>query len=298
MARDAGMSAGAIALTRWGILAVLINVILRIPAFRNLVRAKTPSRIDGFLAFCIGIFFFAPAHVLYYTALGKTSTVVGAVLNATAPCWTALFALIFLREKFAWTRGVALIAGSIGAYVVVVGFALPTAGASDTTSNLLYMIGTMIECLGGVFAMRLVRKSSGLTILAGQITGGVVTFLLAPYLLGENLPLIWPSTWSWPAFAALSYLVLISGLLCFGLWYVVAERAPLSFMVVTLLIQPIVSTVLAIWLRHERFTFEMGVGSAMILLALVIASHEGSRLQRPFAHGNEVSRDQHDDHAN
>lgn len=297
MARDSGMSAGAIALTRWGFLAVLLNLALRVPRFRELVNAKTPRRKDGAYAFAIGIFLFAPAHILYYCALGKTSTVVGAVLNATAPVWTALFALVFLREKFPWTRGVALVAGSIGAYIVAVGFMMPSLGTSDSRSNLLYMIGTIVECLGGVFAMRLVRKSSGLTILTAQISGGLLTFLAAPYLLGQSLPLIWPTSWSWPAFAAMTYLIFISGLVCFATWYMVAERAPLSFMVVTLLIQPIASTILGVWFKHEQFTSEMGIGSTLILLALVIASHEGSRRSGSFTHRDEVGSQKHHDHS-
>jgi drug/metabolite transporter (DMT)-like permease len=271
------MSAGAIALCRWTTLAVILNLLLRNQKFRNTVKAKTPSRPDGLKAILVGIFLFAPAHVLYYSALGKTSTVVGAVLNATAPSWTALFALIFLSERFPLSRWIALFAGSIGAYIVAVGLTVPSFRAADTQSNLLYLLGTMLECLGSVFAMRLVRRSSGLTILAGQISGGVLTFALAPLLLGDKLPIVFPSVWSWPAFASVSYLVLISGLLCFGVWYTIAERAPLSFMVVTILVQPIASTLLGILVKHEPFTIETALGSGLILVALLIASHEGAK---------------------
>ena len=196
-----------------------------------------------------------------------------------------------MRETLPLNRTLALVFGSIGAYIVAVGFAVPSLGTSDTKSNLLYLLGTVIECLGGVLAMTIVRRSSGLTILSAQAIGAAVAFSVAPLLLGTNLPLVWPHAWSWPAFGALSYLILISGLFCFGMWYFLAERAPLSYMVIVLLVQPIASTGLGVWLRGEKLTWEIVLGSCLILGALVMSSLERSRGTRAILHSDDVPAD-------
>ncbi len=290
------MSPGSIALSRWGSLAVILLVALRFPSVRRLVGARAPTKLQGLGAFALGVCFLAPAHVMYYTSMGKTSTIVGAVFNATAPVWTAIFAFFFLRERLPWNRTVALVFGSVGAYIVAVGFAIPTLGSSDMQSNLLYLGGTMIESLGGVLAMTLVRRSSGLTILSAQVVGATLAFAIAPFLLGSTLPLAWPHAWSWPAFGAMSYLVLISGMFCFGMWYYIAEKVPLSYMVIVLLIQPIVSAVLGVWLRGEKVSWEEALGSVLILCALIIASLEKSRRSRSLPHGEDVPGHQRDNH--
>jgi drug/metabolite transporter (DMT)-like permease len=85
------------------------------------------------------------------------------------------------------------------------------------------------------------------------------------------------------AWAAITYLVLIPGLFCFGTWYRLVEKVPLSLMVITLLLQPPLSALLGWRVLGESLTAEIGVGAALILAALAIGASE-----RPKAVAEEV----------
>lgn len=271
IASNEGMSAIAIAFCRWGTLAVILHLLLRLPAVRKITRAKWPTRSQGIQALCIGLFLLGPAHAFYYLALtGGTSTVVGTVLNTTSPIWTALLAFAFLRERAEPKRIVAMTIGFVGAWIVVIGFQLPNLHQGSTSGNLLYLLGTVCETLGGVLATRLVVKSSGITVLALEILGaaislGLTALTVMPFSLGHA---------GLASLGALSYLILMSGLVCFGVWYVFLEKAPLSLMVISILLQSPLSAVLGYFALGEKITSDLVMGSVLILIALLVAASE------------------------
>ena len=224
-------------------------------------------------ALAIGICLFGPAHIIYYTSLRHASTVVGTVLNTTAPIWVAVFSFAILRERATPRRLSAILLGFAGAYLVSVGFRLPDLGQGETSANLLYLIGTLIESLGGVLATRMIRKSSGITVLALQIVGSMIAFSVATLVLGD-FAVRFPANWDWAAFGAIAFLVLLPGLFCWGAWYIVAEKSPLSLMVVTILIQPIFAAMIGYFWTGEPLTTNLLLGTMVIFCALFVASRE------------------------
>ncbi|MGV3616382.1 MAG: DMT family transporter [Fimbriimonas sp.] len=277
-----GFSPAAIALLRWGALVVLLFGALQVPAFRKLTRAQWPSRGDSARAMLVGFCLFGPSHLIYYLALTRTSSIEATVLGTTAPVWTALMAFLFLRERVKGRRALAIGVGFAGAWVVSVGLALPQLRAGNTAGNLLYLGGVLAEAAAGVLAASLVRRSSGITILAFQVLGGVGTLALAPILMEGVLP-FQASEITPLALGALAYLVLFPGLLCFSVWYMLVERTPLSLMVLSILLQPPLSALLGGLVLREPLTAQLGLGTALVLVALVLGATEGrvARASRP-----------------
>lgn len=280
-ATGGGMSPIAIAILRWSSLAVLLFGLLRIPWFRETTRAAWPSRGDAVRAVLVGMCLFGPAHALYYLALTRTSTIEGTVLGTTAPVWTALFAFFFLRERASPQRVGAIALGFFGAYVVSVGFQLPELRAGNTFGNAVYLGGVLAESAASVIVAPIIRRTSGITILAFQVLGASITLSLLPHLA----PSIWPfaiGSGAWQPFAAVAYLVLVPGVVCFGVWYMLIERTPLSLMVLTILLQPPLSALIGWAALGERLTPTLGVGSALVLAALVLGASEHTRTRRPI----------------
>jgi len=293
LATTQGFSPLAVALIRWSILACLLFGSLSIPKFRRLTRAKWPSVGDGARAFAVGLALFAPAHLMYYLALGKTSTVEGNVLGTSAPLWTALLAFILLRERIGARRWGAIALGIAGAYLVSVGPRLPELARGNTEGNLLYLAGVLSESVASVFAASLVRRASGLTVLAFQVLGAVAAFALGPVLLPAVLPFEVASPTP-VALGAVGYLILLPGMLCFSVWYTLVERFPLSLMIVSLLLQPPLAALVA-WLTiGEAPTADVAVGTLLILGALVLGATErrGSDASLSGAGGGDVAADE------
>ena len=269
-----GMTPAAVALVRWALVALALVALVRVPAFARYARYRPLPPADRWRALAIGACLFAPAHLLYYLGLTRGATSVGGtVLNATAPIWTGLLAFAVLRERATATRLASIGLGFAGAWLVVCGFALPSFGGGDGT--FLYLLGVVCESVGSVLGAGIVRRSSGVGYLTWEVAGMAPTLLLVPALAGGAMPLAFaanPST-----VLSLGYLVLLPGLLCFGVWYATVERVPLSTMVVTILLQPPLAALLAWWRFHERITLPMAIGTGLIVAALLVVATEARR---------------------
>lgn len=273
IARENGLSGVALGQIRWTSIAILLGLCLLHPGFRKVTRAVWPTPLQACLAALCGFCFFGPAHILYYTSLGHTSSVEGTVLLTTAPLWTAAMSFLILREKLTYRRMGALGLAIFGAYVVSFGFRAATLGG-NFMGNFGFLSAVILESLGGVLVTVLVRKASGITILWFQFLGAVPVFWIAPLLLPNQLTVtMHPGL---PALLAVGYLIVICGVFTFSMWYMLAEKAPLTLMVLTLPIQPPLAALLA-WLNHEPLTLNMLWGTLIILVALFIGFGERSK---------------------
>jgi drug/metabolite transporter (DMT)-like permease len=281
VARDHAFSPAGIGLVRWLGIAIGLAVVIRIPYFRRTLQLVSPSRLDGFWSFLIGLVFTGPAHLLYYLSIGHTSTTEGTVFNATSPLWVAFFAAVLLRESVDGRRWVALLLGAGGTYVTAVGFVVPSLQHGHAAWNGLYLLGTMLECIAGVLLAGLVRRSSGLVVLAWETGGIVLTMILGPVLLPGKLPLeLAPFGVAW---VPLAYLVLLPGLFAFGAWVTLVEKVPLSLMAVSNAIQPVFAAVIGFVAIGEAITGQTVLGTVLVILALVVAATDASgfRVNRP-----------------
>jgi O-acetylserine/cysteine efflux transporter len=273
VATDHGVSPAAVALARWSVLAIVLQLLIRVPAFAAYARFKPLEKGDRTRALLIGACLFAPAHALYYLGLTRgASTVGGTVLNATAPIWVAALAFLLLREKATPRRVAAIAIGFIGAWIVVCGFGLPKFDG-DRLGDLFYLGGVILEATATVIGTAIVRRSSGIGYLSNEVMGMIPTLVLLPVLTGGTMP-ISVTAFSWPALLAVAYLIFLPGLVCFGVWNATVERVPLSTMVVTIMLQPPLSALLAWALNGETLAPTALVGSALVLAALAVVATE------------------------
>lgn len=266
-ARANGFSPLGIGCVRWLSLSVLLTSLLLIPKFRNFSGYRSMSKRDWFLSLLIGFLLFGPSHLLYYSSMDHTSEVEGTVLLTTSPLWTAIISFFILKdEHMSARRWGAILLSFVGAYIVAVGFKIPDM-LGHTKGNLMFGSGVVIECAMGVIAARISRRTSGVSVLVGQMWGGACAFWVAALALGSSLPLAVPA-FSVGSFAPMFYLVLVSGILTFTVWYRIVEKSPLTLLVVAIAIQPPVATLLSWYFEHKVPTRETIIGATIILLAL------------------------------
>lgn len=272
------LSVATIGLLRWSAFVVLLALFLRHQGFRNATGYRSPSRRDALGAMAVGALLFAPAHVAYYASLAKTTTLEANVLGTTFPIWTALLALAILGERVTRRRWMGIGLGFAGAYIIALGFRLPELRAESTQGNLLYLAGVISESLAAVLAARLIARSSGIGVLIYQVLGGVVTFALVPAVGLMPFEVEAPSL---ATVGAMAYLVLFPGLFCFAVWYMLIERAPLTLLVLSTLLQPPLAALLGWWRLGESIHLETAIGALLVFSALILAATERPRTAGP-----------------
>lgn len=272
-ARGFGFSSAGIGLVRWSGITLGLFLLLTIPWFRKISGSQPTSWKIRFVAIGLGLLFIGPAHLLYYITLSNVPTAEGAVYNTTAPIYVALMAGWVLRERVYGRTWIALAIGSVGAYIVSVGFGLPNFHEHGHLGySLLYILGIFLETVGGTLSIALVRRSSGITVLAWESIGTALAALVGTVLFTSTLPLTFAhQPWQW---APVLYLIVMSGILAFGGWYILAERSPISLMAVSIAIQPPLAAVLGFFVLHEPISTNLLVGSLLVTGALLLAALE------------------------
>lgn len=131
--------------------------------------------------------------MLFFTALTLAPLAQNVALSFTAPLFTTILAIVILRERAGWRRWAALIAGFIGAWIVIrPGLAVVNTGA------LLVILSSCVWAGSMIIIKILSRTESSLTITL------YMGLFMAPLSL---IPALF--VWQWPGGQALIFLVLV-----------------------------------------------------------------------------------------
>ena len=131
-----------------------------------------------------------------------------------------------------------------------------------------------------VLAIKLIKRSSGPGTLAYEVIGTALGSLLVP-VIAPGLAQHQLGTMNPAAFGSMLYLIFGAGLICFGLWYWIAEKAPVSLMVITIGIQAPAATLLGWYFLNEKIGLAFLVGTLMILGALLLAGEKEEPVPEP-----------------
>ena len=133
--------------------------------------------------------------MLFFTALTLAPLAQTVALSFTAPLFTTILAIVILRERAGWRRWAALIAGFVGAWIVIrPGLAVVNTGA------LLVILSSCVWAGSMIIIKILSRTESSLTITL------YMGLFMAPLSL---IPALF--VWQWPGGQALMLLVLVGG---------------------------------------------------------------------------------------
>ena len=276
VAINGGFSPMGLATARWIAFPAAMWIALAIPMFRRATGFGLPSVPDRWRAVLIGAALNSPAHILYYFALPKTTTLEANVLSTTAPIWTGLLAYFILRERESRKRWLAIGIGLTGAYIVTAGIGAPKLAGGHTAANLVYLVGVVTECVSLVLSAKLVRRSSGIGVLAYNLLGSAIAFAVFAPLLSGSLP-VRANDLTLGAELALAYLVCGAGLVGFISWFALMPRSSVSFMALSLLIQPPLVAFLGWCFLGEILSPSTVLGSILVISALYLASRDQSK---------------------
>lgn len=218
-----------------------------------------------------------------YWGLSDTTASDGALLIASEGVFTAALSWLVLRERATWVRGGGLLLGFFGAYLVVERGLWPhLASASGhldrrILGDALFALSLVFEAVANVISKRLTGRVSPLLVTALAVTlslgvwlpaGGVDIALHGLRLTG-------------PATVGVVYLAVFVTIAGYFLWFGGLQRVDGSAAAVTLFIQPLVGTLLAVWLLGDALSVFTLLGGACILLAVGLISRAASAALAP-----------------
>lgn len=205
-----------------------------------------------------------PFSLFAYAALTVTAAT-AAILNATAPLFTALVAWIWLRERLALIQWVGMGVGLAGVAWLSLG-----SSSGDVGGTVLAIGAALVASLSyGVSASFVKRHFTGvrpLAVAAGSQLAAAL--LLAPFAVA-----LWPA----PSISMAHWAAALTlGVLCTGLAYIlyfrlIARVGPAQAMTVTFLI-PAFAMLWGFMVLDEPVTPTMLAGCAVILAGTALAT--------------------------
>lgn len=210
-------------------------------------------------------------YLLVLQGQSHSASGLAAVLIATSPLFTILFAHHFTHDEKMRASTVLGILVGIAGVVVVMGPGALEGLTTDLLAKLALLGAAVLYAAGGVFAKRFVKYAPPVIATMQMTCGFLVTLPLA---------LIFDRPWrlaqpSWTALAALIWVGVFGSALAAVTYFIVFRKAgATNAMLVTLLV-PLTPIVLGWLLLGEVLEARELVGAAIIALGLIVIDRRG-----------------------
>ncbi len=225
-----------------------------------------PLTVRGFFLL-VGLGLAMAAYQLTYVlAIDRVGVAISVLISiCLAPIFVALISVVWLGERLQPRTLVALVTAIVGTVLLV---GLPTEVNQDSHG---FWVGVAIAVVCAVcqaFYVLAARASSGVCgpMHAGGIGFAIGALALLPYGLVEGLQLSYsPSGWALLLYVAAVPTAIAQTLFLSGLKGTGAIGGAIAS-----LLEPLVATVLAVILLHERMTWVGVLGAVVLLSGIVI----------------------------
>ena len=250
-----------------GILRTLLAALITAPLALILRVARPGTGGDCLLLAASSLGGFVGFPLLFSIGVGMTSATHGALVLASLPVFTGLFAALAEKRRLAlrWWLGCSIaMAGEV--LLIGFGFGFEDTGAS-ITGDLIILVSCGAASLGYVAGGRLSRSiGTWPTTLWGITCGGLLLAPVLPFVLSR---VAWESVGA-TGFLAVAYLVLLSSILAYVAWYWALSRGDMARVGALQFTQPIVGVALAALVLSEPINPPLALAAAGILLGVWI----------------------------
>jgi drug/metabolite transporter (DMT)-like permease len=218
-----------------------------------------------------------PLQFLFqFHGLALTTVSHAALMVGTMPVILAVGATLFAHERLHTLGWAALVVSTIGAALIALSgmhsgthhaSASGPAGGPTLRGDLYVVLSLCIALFWVLLNQRLVKRHSAIVVTAyGLCSGTVMLLFVVPPLYGLP-PIHHVSLRAWLALAASGVLSTASSTL---LWNWGMTKVPASQAAVLLNMEPLIGSLLGIFVLHETLGPVAWLGGAMILLAAIV----------------------------
>lgn len=233
---------------------------LRLTTLKNNLAAFIGLGLLGFTAFNLATFF----------GLQTTTPINGALILATTPLWTMIFAVLLEGERIDRGRAIGLVLGLLGVGLVITrGDIQVLLGLKVATGDAIILAGSIAWAANMVGTRRFVKDSTPLETTTFSMLFGVIGLIVLGFIYESPMASI--STASLSVHGAVFYLAICGSLIAYLLWFkgihaIGAARTSIFFNlapVFTMLVSSILGVLPNVWQL---------LGAGGVILGVVFAS--------------------------
>ena len=238
----------------------LLVAILLAPWLRHITRQQILPLLAITLTMSVGYFtlLFVGMHTV---PAGETTILV----QSQVPL-AAIMAMIFFREQLSGRRIVGIIIGLCGVVVTV--------GLPQRAGELLGVVFILMACFFWALSSNQIRALGKIHPLA---LNGFTSLCAFPFLWAISLKAE-PGAWhvlphvSWSVIAAVAFMVLVSTIICYSVWFALLSRNPVSYIVPFIMLEPPAGLLAAHFILGEPIYWHTVIGGVLCLLGLAFVT--------------------------
>jgi drug/metabolite transporter (DMT)-like permease len=216
---------------------------------------------------------------LFFIGLTMTLSINAPVIASAAPIMTLFFALLLLKEKFVWKKFLGMLFGTIGILVIVFEPILASGLDGSLLGNILLVGATVAAVVGTITGKKLCDRYNPHMITFWTFVIGAVSFL--PLAIWEYIqnPLLYTQL-DGRGYTGIVFGALLSSALAYILFNWGLSKITATDTAIFTYIDPVVGSILAVFLLHEPITGFFIIGSSLIFAGIFFA--EGRLGYHPF----------------
>jgi drug/metabolite transporter (DMT)-like permease len=242
--------------------ATLLLALPLLPGGRRAI-AEIRQRWRG-LAF-LGLINTAAPFLLITWGQQYIDTGVAAIFNASAPIWTAVIAVFFVKSERATGARAAGIGLGFAGIVLLIGFE-PSGGARAIEGSLAVVLASFLYAIGALFAARRLAGTSALGVALGSML--FATLYTAPFGLAQ----LSVGSLTWAALASTAALGTVATAVAYLLYFgLISGAGPSRAILVTYLV-PSMAILYGVVLLGEELTLQALAGLALVLFGVALGT--------------------------
>lgn len=199
-------------------------------------------------------------NVTAQVGMQSISAGMAAVLNYTAPLWTAILAHFALNERLTRVKLVGVLLAIVGLYVL-----MGLQGVEDLTSAFIIISGAMCMACSNIIVKLRLTKCNMVQLTTWQMVFGAAALIIYVTLFPQG-----EIDWCLPAVLCVLYNGALASALAFFLWNYVLTHIEASTASIATLVAPVVGVLGGVAILGEPFTAYIVLGIVLIFAGILI----------------------------
>lgn len=222
-----------------------------------------------------GLFGVAMNQLFFFEGLALTTPVHAALMMLTTPILVVIMASIVLKEKFTINKGLGIVIGLLGAYVLIDKSKASALGTNPALGDFFVFINAASYSMYLITVKPLMAKYAPLTVIRWVFLFGAL--MVIPFGFSQAAEIDW-SLFKLESFVVLGYVLFVMTFLAY-LWNVFAMKQ-LSPTVIGsyIYLQPFLASIIAILFFDESMNWTKAIAGALIFIGVYLVSKKKQAL--------------------
>jgi drug/metabolite transporter (DMT)-like permease len=248
-----------------GVLRVILAALIMVPIYLVSRWRRPPRRAlhrsDYAILAWLGLLGMALNQVLFVVGLSYTTVGHSSFIVAVGPVNILLFAWLMGLERLSFNKVAGIALSFTGVAMIAAGHGFNFREAM-LRGDLITLCGSLAFSLYAVFGKKFAGRFDTMTLCAWNYFLGAL--MLMPLAIWRGVQQDW-SRVTWRGWGALFYMAVASSVLAYFIWYWALHHLAATRIGVVTYIQPVLGTLLGVYVLHEVFTGQLFLAGLLVL---------------------------------